>query len=228
MQDKTIYLGDGSEVASDVLLCGTGWRNEFDFFPASEKHRLGLPEQLKDTDEQNEIRWSKLEASAETDLLKRYPNFVHIPPFAKSPTTKTPYRLYRGMAPVNDPSVVFLGQVHLANAFRSSECQALWAASYLQGQLDVPPQEEMEADVAYVVAWDRRRYPTQGHTGTFIPFEMMGYIDTLLEQLGLSSHRKPCWWADLTSPALAADFAGLLNEYRGKRAKSIPVGKKMD
>jgi len=46
-------------------------------------------------------------------------------------------------------------------------------------------------------------------------FELVGYTDELLEQLGLKSYRKG-WWRDLFAPCMASDFKGLKEEYVGK------------
>ena len=56
-----------------------------------------------------------------------------------------------------------------------------------------------------------------GWLGNVIDFEMVSYTDKLLAELGLSSHRyKGSWWADLTDPCLASDYAGIIDEYRNK------------
>ena len=49
-------------------------------------------------------------------------------------------------------------------------------------------------------------------------FELVGYTDRLLEQLGLKTHQKG-WFKDLFEPCKASDFRGLEEEYKEKYEK---------
>ncbi|KAF7897536.1 hypothetical protein EAF00_005764 [Botryotinia globosa] len=54
----------------------------------------------------------------------------------------TPTRLYNLLAPLNDlenPSLVFLSHIHLSNAFRLVEAQAIWSTAYFSSHLSLPP-----------------------------------------------------------------------------------------
>lgn len=46
-------------------------------------------------------------------------------------------------------------------------------------------------------------------------FELIGYCDTLLKDLGLWSHRKG-WFKDVFAPVWAKDFAGVKKEFMAK------------
>ena len=67
-----------------------------------------------------------------------------------------------------------------------------------------------------MAAFSRRRYPSRGATGTFFHFDVVGYTDKLMRDIGLVSHRQGGWWADLTAPCLASDFKDAKDEYMAK------------
>ena len=78
--------------------------------------------------------------------------------------------------------------------------------------------EERQEDVALFTAWCRRGYLNNREGGNWMTFELVGYTDRLLEQLGLKSHRKG-WFKDLFEPCMASDFRGLREEYLEKYEK---------
>ena len=92
------------------------------------------------------------------------------------------------------------------------EAQSLWATAYLDKKLVLPSAEERLEEVALFTAWCRRRYLNNGEKGNWMTFELVGYTDRLLEQLGLKAHRKG-WFKDLFEPCRASDFKGLEEEY---------------
>ena len=62
LDTRLIRLKKGNVVASDVLLCGTGWdAASFDFFEAEHLVQLGLPHLLKDEPSQESEMWARLE-----------------------------------------------------------------------------------------------------------------------------------------------------------------------
>jgi dimethylaniline monooxygenase (N-oxide forming) len=112
-------------------------------------------------------------------------------------------------------SIVIIGHIDVGNYFASAECQSMWAAAYLDQKLSLPTAEEQEKDIALFVSWCRRRYLSNGQEGNNMLFELIGYCDILLKDLGLGSHRKG-WFKDLFAPAWAKDFAGLNAEFRDR------------
>ncbi|KAJ9629892.1 hypothetical protein H2203_002276 [Taxawa tesnikishii (nom. ined.)] len=171
LHGHTVLLEKGDEVQADVLLCGTGWRNDFLYFSDAEKARLGLPQQLEDADPNVEGTWAALETAADAEVLRRFPNLRNVPATPRATAVKTPYRLYRGIAPLDDTSIAFLSLVNTTNSFLTAECQVLWAVALLDGNLKLPPPEKMRENVAFVTAWSRRRYPTRGCWGTISPLK---------------------------------------------------------
>ena len=183
---------------------------------------LGLPYSLVDHPSDERKLWSQLETAADGKVLASYPQLANPPPHYHKPVALTPYRLYKHIAPVNDldntpdgRSIVFIGHICVGNYFRAVECQAMWATAFLDGKLALPSVEERREEVALFTAWCRRRYLNNGERGNWMTFELVGYTDRLLEQLGLSSHRKG-WFRDLFEPCVARDLVGLKEEYVGK------------
>lgn len=217
-----IVLEDGRTVECDMLLAATGWQRGHTIFSSGEKARLGLPLDLDGEDElatKESEYWRAMEQAADEKVLKRWPYLANPPDFKRQPRTSTPYRLYNMIIPVQDQSVAFLGAPLLPNSYHASLATTLWAIAVLDGIHQVPPELNMEEDVAFIARWCAWRYPMDGWQGNRVEFEMVSYTDKLLAELGLSSHRnKGSWWADLTDPCLASDYAGLVDEYREKYA----------
>jgi len=110
---------------------------------------------------------------------------------------------------------VFIGHICVGNYFRGVEAQSMWATAYLDKKLALPDREERQKEVALLTAWCRRRYLTNGEKGNWITFELVGYTDRLLEQLGLKTHRKG-WFKNWFEPCRQSDFRGLKDEYVGR------------
>ncbi|KAK3115531.1 hypothetical protein LTR53_005026 [Teratosphaeriaceae sp. CCFEE 6253] len=224
VKDGCVVLHDGREVKTDVLICGTGWREEMSFLSNDEAARLGMPIPLSDEKlvAKEKERWRSLDEQAETKVLQRWPYLKQIPNFKKHPVTSMPYRLYRYTTPVHDHSIAFLGIPLVVNSYHTAPIQSLFAIACLDGAIPLPSPQAMEEDIAFVNAWSWIRYPVHGRKGNALNTEMLSFTDRLLEQLGLSSHRLPererktwkGWWADLVDPAFAANYGRILEEYR--------------
>jgi len=181
------------EIPTDVLLCGTGWSSSLDIFDPKLLYSLGLPSPLETAPAEDTSKWSDLEKTADEEILKRFPQLRNPPDHYHRPAETTPYRLYNGIAPLRDDSIVFIGHVVVSNYFRVAECQAIWATAYLDKQLELPPLADREAAVARFRAWCRRRYLSNGEVANYMAFDFLSYTDQLLREVGLSSHRKGCF-----------------------------------
>lgn len=210
-----VILKSGEQIPTDVLLCGTGWTSSLDFFSPKLLYTLGLPSPLDAAPAEDAEKWAALERSADEEILKRFPQLKKPPAYGNKPAETTPYRLYNGIAPLRDDSVVFIGHVLLGNYFRGVECQAIWATAYLDKKLTLPTLSDREAQVAHFRAWCRRRYSSNGEVFNQMTFELLGYTDKLLQEVGLSSHRRG-WFSDRFSPCTARDLRGLRDEYIAK------------
>lgn len=212
---RLVRLKGGEEIPTDVLLCGTGWTPSLEFFDRDHLIKLGLPHPIEDEPADEADKWARLEQEADQRVIQHLPQLAHPPACYRKPIDSTPYRLYNGIAPLGDDSIVFIGHMNSVNIFRAAECQAIWATAYLDKHLALPPLEDREADIALFVTWCRRRYLSNGRLGNWILFEPTRYADHLLHQVGLSSHRKG-WFEDFFVPTSAADLRGLREEYKAK------------
>ncbi|OKL61617.1 hypothetical protein UA08_03612 [Talaromyces atroroseus] len=212
---NAIILTDGRVVPTDAVLCGTGWDPSYPFFTPDQAIQLGLPHQPDTSAE--EQTWDDLRKQADADILKEFP-ILGSPPRDAKPVgdiSRTPARLYHGMASLSDPSILFLGRARVSNNFRVADAQAIWATAYWDGHVTLPPPSEAKRQVAYMNALSRRRYPTRGVDGINFHADLVYYTDRLAYEAGLTSHRKG-WWEDPEEPCLASDFRDCAEEYRKK------------
>lgn len=212
LNDHVVVLRDGPSIPMDVIVCATGFVNEFPFFTAEQRVTLGLSQPKSENVIDNE--WPVLEAEADKEVLAKYPKLALAPQPVPTdpPTSKTPNRLYNCITPIDDHSVAFVGNIYAPNGFRTAEVQAIWTTALFDGSLQLPSEEAMRKEVAWVNAFMKRRYPTHGAGGNYLQYDMMGYIDRLLQQVGLTSHLKG-WWTNLTFPMIAKDLNGTTQEY---------------
>ncbi|KAI9814840.1 MAG: monooxygenase [Pycnora praestabilis] len=215
LEENSICLDDGTVIPCEALLCGTGWTQSHNIFDGGQLSELGLPYSIDNQSTEEAATWTRLSNKADRKVVDNFPRLADPPPYYKKPLTTTPYRLYNFIAPLNDDSVVFLGYFHISNNFRAAECQALWVTAYLDKRVALPSYKEMQEDIALTNAWCKRRYLANGEKGNYLHYELIGYTDRLLNDLGLSSHRKG-WWEDFFAPCAASDLRNIREEYMEK------------
>ena len=216
MQANSILLEDGTKIPSDVLFCGTGWSQHYPFLSKEQVVDFGLPHDPDEDNEELSQKWTTLLDAADNQVLEQFPVLANPPSHFERPTKSTGTKLYNGIAPLNDDSIAFLGHILLSNSFRNAEAQAIWTTAFFDKRIGLPETEQAEKEIAYMNAFSRRRYPSRGATGAFFHFDLVGYTDKLMSDIGLKSHRKGGWWSDLTSPCLASDFKYIKDEYLSK------------
>ncbi|KIW06763.1 uncharacterized protein PV09_02452 [Verruconis gallopava] len=207
-----IELRDGTSIVADAILCGTGFSRSFALFESPSAMDLGLPVPLKSATKAT-VEWEKFEKEADEAIVQTFPELANPPPCRPSPATA--YRLYNLIAPLDDDSVVFLGYLGVLNAFYTAECQSVWATAYLDKKISLPSREERIKDIAKMNAFSKRRYPFLGQDGAAINYDMVGYCDRLLKQVGLSSHLKTSWWKYWFGVNNASTLTGIKDEYLG-------------
>lgn len=217
-------LESGEEITTDVLLCGTGWQPSLGFFDKDLLVQLDLPHESQDEDEAHREKWANLEKEADKKVIERFPLLAEPPAHPRKPRATTPYRLYRGIAPVADDSIAFIGHVLVGNYFSVTEAQAIWITAYLDKKLALPAVAEREEDISLFTSWCRRRYLSNGENGNHMTFEFVVYVDQLLQDVGLSSNRQNGWFKNWFSPCMARDMAGLRGEYLSKFGASPATG----
>lgn len=227
LEPHRICLKSGEEIPCEAILCGTGWTPSLQFFSRDQLVELGLPHARSDESATEQQTWADLEAAADKEVVSRFPQLADPPPHYQKPATKTPYRLYNLIAPLSDigteRSIVFIGHLTVGNYFRGVEAQSIWATAYLDDKLKLPSAADRQNEVALHTVWCRRRYLSNGEQGIFITFDLLGYADRLLKQLGLNSHRRG-WFQYWFSPCKQSDFKGLKVEYLKKYESQASVG----
>jgi dimethylaniline monooxygenase (N-oxide forming) len=99
-----------------------------------------------------------------------------------------------------------------------AEAQAMWAVAYFDKKIILPSIEDREKEIAAWVAWCRLRYLSNGERGNFAVFDVVPYIDKLLNDMGVSAHRKG-WWRDLFEPFKPHDLGKAWKEYLNQHQK---------
>jgi len=213
--EDSLVLEDGSMVRTDILLAGTGWDTGYSFLTAAQVHDLGLPHDVVDDSIDDSRVWQQLLSLADSTIVRDYPILAHPPEETRVWTIKrrTPARLYQGIAPLNDDSIVFLGQARMANGFLRAEAQAIWATAFFDRRVKMGSVEDAREKVAYMNAFSRRRYPyDRDGVGVNFSKDFIWYTDSLLVEAGMTSHRR-LWWEDETEPLVMSDLEGCAREY---------------
>jgi dimethylaniline monooxygenase (N-oxide forming) len=155
LKQRKIVLSSGGSLDSDVLLCGTGWLPSIQLFTEEQKVDLGLPHLWNsETPEQGE-HWNQLANAADKKVTTTFPQFANSPSYYHREATRTPYRLYKHIAPVpssedlsEDRSIIFIGQASVGNYFPVVQCQAMWATAYMDEKLQ-------QKELVLFTAWCR-------------------------------------------------------------------------
>jgi hypothetical protein len=70
LDDHTIVLKDGPSLPMDVIVCATGFVNEYPFFTTEQRVTLGLSHPRSENITEDE--WSVLEAGADKEVLAKH------------------------------------------------------------------------------------------------------------------------------------------------------------
>jgi cation diffusion facilitator CzcD-associated flavoprotein CzcO len=226
-----VHLSNGESLTSDVLICGTGWKDtpQLNFVT---KKELGLPGHVSASAKEH-IPKADAEILQTCPKLQNQPAPRHVKPMTENKTANTPepYRLYRFMVP---PAFVESRTLGFVGAYRSpattiiAQTQALWITAFLDGQL--PALKNLDDD-------DTRRimYETVLHTqfakwrysrgfGARFPeiwFECLPYIDLMLKDVGIRNRRKDTWWTERFTPYMPTDYVGIIEEYKALAGRSV-------
>lgn len=221
-----LELANGSSTDVDTIIFATGWTTSHPKMQREDDGEdirlpLGLSVPYDKHTSSSSEGWSKMEGEAREEVLARFSILQDQPPHHQNTTadSRAPLRLYKGILPIKDKSIAFVGQLLSGNNFRIAEVQALYVVAAFDGVLSLPTPEQMETSVARTIAWNRLRYLSKGVYGSWIYWDMVPYTDNLLAELGLRTHRHSAWWKDLFSPCFASDLSGLIDEYRAKKSQ---------
>jgi hypothetical protein len=172
---NVVHLQNGSVLATDVVICCTGFDKGFSAFSLELQEELGLSYNRTKLS-----RWTALDEEGEKTVDKLLPYLSRSP---RAPSdSKTPHacggpnRHYRRLivpelAAHGDRSILFPGHVHSPFTPLVAELQALWGVSWMLGLRDLPQQGEMEMEVATFNAWTRKRYLEQGKKHAYLIYD---------------------------------------------------------
>ncbi|KAL9620399.1 MAG: hypothetical protein Q9160_005099 [Pyrenula sp. 1 TL-2023] len=215
LKRNELYLSDenGTHFPCDAVLCGTGWKSGLDMFEDSTLVQLGLPYSKDIESEEETAKWEKLVGWADEQVLRRFVMLRNPPKHYHKYEKRTPYRLYQTMAPLHDDSILFMNHVVAGAKLFAAEAQAIWAVAYWDKAFKLPSVTEREKDIAHMIAWNKRRYLSNGELGHFAAFDSVPYVDKLLDEIGVTSHRKKGWLGNMFAPIMPADLGRVWHEY---------------
>ncbi|KAA8646116.1 hypothetical protein EYZ11_005526 [Aspergillus tanneri] len=224
-----VNLKNGTSVATDIVIQCTGFDKGYDTFSPQLQEELGLH-----YDPSTFSKWTVLDAQAEQKVDALLP-ILKNSPFDSMEHKKHgqgPNRHYRRLivpelAARGDRSILFPGHIHAALTPVAAEIQALWGFAFLNGWMKVPEQEEMEMEAATFNAWTRKRYIEQGKKHSYIVYDFISYLDTLMRDLGLNPRRKRTFFEEWFTPYRPRDYRGLIQEYLTAHSRRVPADKKM-
>lgn len=252
LADSTgVKLASGKRVDADYVIYATGWGDHFSFFSPELKQELGIPHYENPsatTTKENAPKekrsggiladpWAFHDKAADELVAKKLPLLRAGPKdfngwqrsTARAKAVKVRrWRLYNRMVPMDggldDHSIVILGQIHTTQTPTIAEIQALWAASYLLGDLCLPSEPDMVREVAEWNAWTRKRYASVGERYPYALFDWVPYLDRLMRDLGLKTKRHDGVLADFFLPYGPHCYHNVVGEYMAARKKGGDLG----
>ncbi|UNI18397.1 hypothetical protein JDV02_004668 [Purpureocillium takamizusanense] len=213
LEPGKVRLSSGHELETDAIICSTGWKKESSIrFAGLGQEGLGLPYSASEKKALSEI--------ADARVLSLYPRLKHQPKLNTQPREASPLRYYRFMVPstmISSRNLAFAGMISSVSTATCATIQGHWIAAFLAGKLDRISTSEAEimSEIMLHTQWGKWRYPC-GY-GADLPdfvFEGLPYVNMLMKDLGLKTHRKSSRFRELTSPYLPADFRGLVEEWK--------------
>jgi cation diffusion facilitator CzcD-associated flavoprotein CzcO len=218
LEPSRVVLSNGQALSADAVICSTGWKKESTIkFAGLSKQGLGLPFTAAEQ--------SQLDAEFDRRVLKEFPILADQPVLTFQPKESKPLRYYRFMVPtafLEKRNLAFAGMVSTVSTAICAAHQGLWISAYFADKLErrAMSQEEVTQEVMMHTQWGKWRYPC-GY-GASLPdfvFEGIPYVDMLLNDLGLKTHRKPSLLKELTSPYTPVDYYGVVDEWKAKLSR---------
>ncbi|KAL6249321.1 hypothetical protein RBB50_003174 [Rhinocladiella similis] len=216
---ESIDLASGQKLKADVAVLATGWRKEpsVEFIKGSEAE-VGQRHSPADLE--------ALTKQADHEILARFPSLRTQPERTDQLQEKLaermnqPLRMYRFMVPpatVAKRNLAFVGMSSSITTSIVATVQALWISAFFDGKLDRLPDSEDEIKWQTVLhsQFGRWRYPI-GYGPSFpdFVFDAVPYVDMLLRDVNLESHRKRGKMADMFDPYGPEDYVGLIDEWK--------------
>ncbi|KAM0812168.1 hypothetical protein AB5N19_14485 [Seiridium cardinale] len=212
LSEKAVYLSNGATLATEAIVCCTGWdaKPPINFLPPGIDSALGLEGPSPDD--------LKLLNEAHTELFTKLPAICcqpkrSLPSGSKQPELEIPtlqanavrrFYLYRFMVPSNERlfyqrNIAFIGAHIALHATMIAQLQALWITAFFTNELaDLKPETLDNVRINYETVlhneYTRVRHPhCAGGAGERCPdlaFDCLAYMDLLADDMGLEKHRK--------------------------------------
>lgn len=222
LEPRRAILTSGKQLETDAIICSTGWKKESTIkFAGLGEEQLGL--RLSDEERR------ALSQATDAKVLSLYPGLKNQPELNVKAKETDPLRYYRFMVPstmVESRDLAFAGMISTVSTATCATIQGHWIAAFMSGKLDRVPLSDREItdEVMLHTQWGKWRYPC-GY-GADLPdlvFEGLPYVNMLMKDLGLKTHRKSNRFQELTSPYLPADFGGLVEEWMSKEDHHVEI-----
>lgn len=217
LEHNKVHLTDGVSIETDVLLCATGWKKDSTIDYAN--FEVGLAG--------SEASMMTRNHEADQEILNKFPSLKSQPVLRFERKFKEPFRMYRFMVPptmVSNRSIAFAGLTSTVSTAMFATVQALWISAFFDGNLQriAKTENDIEKQVMLHTQFGRWRYPV-GY-GASLPdfaFDSLPYLDLLLNDLGLKTHRKQTQVAEVFEPYKPKDYRGLTREYVASQKEAL-------
>ncbi|KAM3414773.1 hypothetical protein BST61_g9924 [Cercospora zeina] len=210
--ENTVHLSTGKTIETDAVVCATGWKKESTLkFEGLDASALGVPEASD--------KIESLRKEANKKIWDEYPMLRNQPVLRFEPPKENPLRNYRFIVPAGSVfkrNLALAGMVSTVSTANFANAQALWINAYFDGRLKRNPknQDAVNKEVMLHTQFGKWRWPC-GY-GASLPdfaFDSLPYIDLLLNDVGIKTHRKGSPTAELVEPYKPKDYRGLAEEY---------------
>ncbi|EUC28748.1 hypothetical protein COCCADRAFT_8915 [Bipolaris zeicola 26-R-13] len=212
LDGKTVHLTNGEQISTDVLVCATGWKKDVPLsFTNLPQGGIGLAQSGQEK--------ADLIEKTNREILEKFPGLKRQPVVRYKRKDDDLHRMYRFMVPpalVNQRNLAFAGMVSTTSTALFATMQGLWISAFFDGKLArvASTEQDITAEVLRHTQWGRYRYPCgYGDTIPDFAFESMPYIDMLLNDVGIETHRKRNQIAEIFEPYKPADYKQLAKEY---------------
>ncbi|KAK5991484.1 FAD-dependent monooxygenase DEP4-like protein [Cladobotryum mycophilum] len=218
-----IRLSDGSTLQTDALIHCGGWRWTSPIqFEGISSLEYGIPTKVDASRDMQE--WKSQCQLTDARILEKFPHLRSAPP-----EPYTSWCLHRAIAPPSQTceksakNLAFLGLFSTLPTAALSEIQSLWAIAFLHHRVEVPETAmSSRRGAASWTRWSRLRYPfSQASKYMDTSFDIVPYFDVLLSDMQLRSRRKSSWWRELIEPYSAADYKGLVDEFKSSMDEGL-------
>ena len=216
---NSVSLKSGQKLEADVVVLATGWKktSSLQFLGGSEAD-VGFDHSPPELEE--------LTKEADQEILRRFPGLKSQPKRrsqleeALSERMNEPIRLFRFMVPpafVPKRNLAFAGMLSCVTTPIAAAVQGLWISAFLDNKLDRLPssQEDIRWETVLHTQFGKWRHPTSyGPSFPDFVFDGVPYLDMLLKDLHVESHRKKGMLADWFDPYGPEDYVGLVAEWK--------------